>query len=46
MRLPKGHLSLSKDRFTAAFVQATYEIDGDICTLTTLVHIEPSVAGN
>ena len=46
MRPPQGHLSMSKDSFTAAFMQATYDIDGDICTLTTLVHIEPSVAGN
>jgi len=41
---PQGYLSLSRDRFTAAFVEGTYEIDGEACSLTTLVHIEPPMA--
>lgn len=44
--LARGELTLSPDRYTAAFAEAAYEIDGEVCPLTTLVHIEPPAGDN
>ena len=42
----QGQLPWSKEEFTAAFAQATYELEGDACTLTTLMYIEPPARGH